>query len=349
MNSILDKANDLKKQAFKFVGDQIKESTADTEEEEEEEEEEETEADATIKKKKKEPYRNPPKNATAQNATAQNATAQNATAQNATDAEEEDVPAWKRIVNKGIDKGMQYGALVIVPFIALVMASFVANDMIIYSKFMRIIFFIFTFLMTYLYNDILVVVLPVYYILRTFYRRYLNSVEQQKDPAYDIRKPLKIYAFLPLFQGMPEKPQNTIASDPKASRIGYYAQCIWWAMTYPFCYPFCYDKSEKDTCKLSQTCDDEWGFLITSFADYDTYKETPPYKNRIEHAKTAFQANNSVELSKDVKSKKPCEDKPVLPPPLPPGPRPQPKVSTEKQLSNALSKTLSETQSKANK
>ena len=346
MDGILDKANDLKKQAFRFVGDQINQSN----------EEEETEAEATIKKKKSESYlnyRNAPNGAAKEKAAATGAADK--------DAEEEDekVPNWKRLVKKAMNKGIQYGSLVLVPFIALVMASFVANDMIVYSKFMRVIFFIFTFFMTYLYSSILIVVLPVYYILRTFYRRYLNSVELQKNPKYEIRKPLKIYAFLPLVQGRypeyPEYPDTSSITDrsqKNKAMILYYLKYIGCAIANAFTRWFCYDKSEEDKCKLSETQDDYWKSLVDSFADYKTYENQPPYKERIEHAIEALIVTNGVELER--KCVKPVQlvpsVQPVEPsaPPLPPIPFAYKiEKGLEKGISEALSETLSKTPSKA--
>ena len=110
-----------------------------------------------------------------------------------------------------------------IPFVALMLSMYVANDMIVYSPYIRVIFFIFTFLITFFYRTIMVL-LSLYYTGKGIYGYYLNhSLPDDKK----IKMLPTIFALLPC-----------LSYQPKTT-VGAF-------LLYPFTYP----KTEKAKGKL---------------------------------------------------------------------------------------------------
>lgn len=80
-----------------------------------------------------------------------------------------------------------------IPFIGLVMASLISNEMIVYPPAIRLIFFIFTFILCIVSNMVLFV-LVIFYLCKWGYHYYVN--EMSDGPKRNIMPTL--FAFLPL-------------------------------------------------------------------------------------------------------------------------------------------------------
>ena len=168
----------------------------------------------------------------------------------------------KRLLNKILDQTINFLKKAFFPFIALMLAMIVANEMIVYTAPVRIIFFIFTFLVCF-FAPSLCTILGVFYILKGAYSYYINNMT-------DIKEKLKImptiYALLPITTYAPE------------SSLGKF-----------FYYPFRYPKSVKSETELPKIMDTYLKSLIESFKDFESVKNEPLFSNQLTQLKGKFE------------------------------------------------------------
>jgi len=141
-----------------------------------------------------------------------------------------------RIVKKGF-----------IPCVVLILSMYIANELIMYSPPIRLIFFIFTFLICYSFKPFMVI-LVMYYLCKWGYSYYIN--ELSKGPKVKILP--TIFALLPLSTAIPE------------SGIGAF-----------FMYPFTYPKNDADAQQLPIIMKEYQDSLKKAFVYYDKVKNLP--------------------------------------------------------------------------
>jgi hypothetical protein len=168
----------------------------------------------------------------------------------------------KRLLNKILDQTIDFLKKAFFPFVALMLAMIVANEMIVYTAPVRIIFFIFTFLVCF-FAPSLCTILGIFYILKGAYSYYINNMT-------DIKEKLKImptiYALLPITTYAPE------------SSLGKF-----------FYYPFRYPKSVKSETELPKIMDAYLKTLIESFKDFDSIKNQPIFSDQLKQLEGKFE------------------------------------------------------------
>ena len=165
----------------------------------------------------------------------------------------------KRFLNKIINETTRIIRIIFFPFVALMLAMIVANEMIIYTVPVRIIFFIFTFLVCCFMTP-LCIILGFYYILKGAYSYYINNMTDRTDKV--IIMPT-IYALLPITMYKPE-----------SSFLRF------------FYYPFTYPKSAISEGEIPKTMEAYWKDLNESFKDLDKVKNLPIFSKQLEKLKT---------------------------------------------------------------
>ncbi|MEI8286113.1 MAG: hypothetical protein WCG15_02310 [Actinomycetes bacterium] len=165
----------------------------------------------------------------------------------------------KRFFNKIINETTRIIKIIFFPFVALMLAMIVANEMIIYTVPIRIIFFIFTFLVCCFMTP-LCIILGFYYILKGAYSYYINNMTDRTDKV--IIMPT-IYALLPITM---YKPQSSFLRF--------------------FYYPFTYPKSAISEGELPKTMEAYWKDLNDSFKDLDKVKNLPIFSKQLEKLET---------------------------------------------------------------
>jgi hypothetical protein len=173
----------------------------------------------------------------------------------ATDADEGDPNTFsaKRLVKKvgkQASEAIQKGFF---PFLALMLAMIVTNDLIVYSSPIRIIFFIFTFAVCYL-NQGAGLALGIFYLLKGGYSYYYNNMTDR--PKREIMP--TIFALAPITT---YKPMSSLASF--------------------FMYPFTYPKTEIAAQKLPVIMKQYWEDLKESFKDLDTVQNLPIFADSL--------------------------------------------------------------------
>ena len=133
------------------------------------------------------------------------------------------------------------------PVIALILSMYVTNELIVYSAPIRLIFFIFTFLICYHFMPFLILLLG-YYLCKSGYQYYLNNLSD--GPKTKIMP--TIFALLPLTTDMP------------VSSLGSF-----------FMYPFTYPKNDKDAKKLPIIMNNYMESLKKAFTYFDKVKGLP--------------------------------------------------------------------------
>lgn len=133
------------------------------------------------------------------------------------------------------------------PFIALVLSMYVANELIVYSAPIRLIFFIVTFLICNNFMPFLII-LAMYYLCKYGYGYYLNHLSD--GPKTKIMP--TIFALLPL------------TTDIPISSLGAF-----------FMYPFTYPKNDKDAKQLPIIMNQYMESLKKSFTYFDKVKNLP--------------------------------------------------------------------------
>jgi hypothetical protein len=135
------------------------------------------------------------------------------------------------------------------PAIALILSMYVTNEMIMYPYPIRLVFFIFTFLICKNYMTFMVL-LAIFYLCKLGYQTFLNYTAN--DGAPRIRIMPTIFALLPL------------TTDIPVSSLGAF-----------FMYPFTYPKNDKDAKQLPIIMNNYMESLKKSFTYYDKVKNLP--------------------------------------------------------------------------
>lgn len=150
----------------------------------------------------------------------------------------------KRFFNKILDQTTNFLKMAFFPFVALMLAMIVSNEMIVYAVPIRIIFFIFTFLVCFFIPP-LCIILGLFYLLKGAYSYYINNMTG-KAPIEKLKIMPTIYALLPITTYKPDS--------------------SFWKFFY---YPFIYPKSDISGANLPKTMDAYWKELKESFKDLD--------------------------------------------------------------------------------
>jgi hypothetical protein len=215
----------------------------------------------------------------------------------------------KRLLNKILDQTIDFLKKAFFPFVALMLAMIVANEMIVYTAPVRIIFFIFTFLVCF-FAPSLCTILGIFYILKGAYSYYINNMTG-KLPSEKLKIMPTIYALLPITTYAPE------------SSLGKF-----------FYYPFRYPKSVKSETELPKIMDAYLKTLIESFKDFDSIKNQPIFSDQLKqlegkfeklHEKTQINpifklATSKPKTTETVTQEAPTPTAPSLPVPTPEAP-----------------------------
>jgi len=162
-----------------------------------------------------------------------------------------------RLVKKVGNQTLDILKKVFFPFIALMLAMIVTNELIIYAVPIRIIFFIVT-LAICIYSQTAAISLSLYYIFKGSYSYYVNNMTDR--PKKNIMP--TIFALLPITT---YKPMSSFSSF--------------------FMYPFTYPKTEKAALKLPEVMKGYWESLVESFKDFDKIKNLPLFVEDIKKIK----------------------------------------------------------------
>jgi hypothetical protein len=152
------------------------------------------------------------------------------------------------------------------PFLSLMLAMIVANEMIVYSPPIRLIFFIFVFHLCY-YTKFVAIILGIFYLFKGGYSYYYNNMTSK--PKKDIMP--TIFALLPM-----------TTYKPLSSFAGF------------FMYPFTYPKTEKGVQKLPEIMKNYYDSLVESFDNFDAVKSLPTFAKDIQQIKNDFAKMHSI-------------------------------------------------------
>jgi len=151
----------------------------------------------------------------------------------------------------------------LIPFIALMLAMIVANEMIVYAVPIRILFFIFTFLVCFFATPICII-LSIFYLFKGGYSYYLNNMIHENSYSTDSNKRYyyvmpTIFALLPITTYKPVSPLGSL-------------------LLYPFTYP----KTENALNELPKIMNQYWLTLQSSFLNFNKFKNIPVISNRLQ-------------------------------------------------------------------
>jgi hypothetical protein len=149
---------------------------------------------------------------------------------------------------------------IFIPFTALMLAMIITNEMIVYSVPIRVIFFIFVFLICF-FVPFYAIILAVFYMFKGGYSYYVNNMTNR--PKERIMP--TIFALLPITTYQPTSPLLSF-------------------LLYPFTYP----KTELGKQELPNIMNDYWEDLKKSFKYFDTVKSLPIFADNIKNIKENF-------------------------------------------------------------
>lgn len=196
--------------------------------------------------------------------------------ENATDTTELSVGL---VFNETITQIKSLAAKILIPFIALLIAMFVTNDMIIYPRPIRLIIFIVVLLFcTFLpfYMGIFI----VYYLLKIVYAWYKRNLSDKENLSHHQYLPT-IFTLLP------------ITTSNACSAFGRF-------FYYPINYPK-FDKNAYETGgKLKIIMDNYLGDLTNSFTDFNKYKSQPLFVKLLNNIKDNFSKMHLRDIPKCV-------------------------------------------------
>ena len=161
----------------------------------------------------------------------------------------------KRLAKKVGSQTLDILKKVFFPFVALMLAMIIANELIVYAVPIRIVFFIFTLALC-TYSGVASILLSLYYILKGGYSYYINHMTD--GPKKDIMP--TIFALLPITT---YKPLSSFAAF--------------------FLYPFTYPKTENGVLKLPNIMQQYWQALVESFKNFDKIKNLEPFNKDIKN------------------------------------------------------------------
>lgn len=156
-----------------------------------------------------------------------------------------------RLVKKTVSKTLSIILLGLFPFMAVILGMIVANEMIIYSVPIRVIFFIFVFVICLILPPISIV-LSIFYLFKGGYSYYVNHMTNNPREIMPT-----IYNLLPIIVS-------------KTYDTSWYN-------------PFSYPKSIKSADQLPKTMKKYMDDLQASFKDFDAVKNLPIF---VENLKT---------------------------------------------------------------
>jgi hypothetical protein len=164
----------------------------------------------------------------------------------------------KRLAIKVYTQTIEVLKIVIFPFIALMLAMIVANEAIIYSVPIRIIFFV-CVLLVCIYSKVICVLLAIFYTIKGGYSYYVNNMTDIKSKQEIMPT---IYTLLPIST---YKPMTTLSAF----------------LMYPFVYP----KTVNAEKQLPITMETYWNNLEKSFNNFDKMKTLPIIANKLQNLK----------------------------------------------------------------
>lgn len=175
----------------------------------------------------------------------------------------------KRVFSKFFGFTKQTLTNLYVPIFATILSSLVANEMIVYSPPVRILFFLFTFVICLLFQSYLFILLA-YYAIKYAYNYYVNNMTD--GPKRDIMP--NFFAILPITTYQPSSLLGSI-----------------------FMFPFTYRSSEEGAKKLSEIMNNYWKELVQSFQGFDEVKKMPVFMKSINEAKHTLEHMHDVKTS----------------------------------------------------
>ena len=163
----------------------------------------------------------------------------------------------KRLFGKIGNQLQNIVSILFFPLIALVLSMLVANEMIVYNPPIRILFFLFTFLLCIFLRSYMMA-LSFFYIVKAGYSYYINNMTD--GPKRNIMP--TIFALLPITTYQP------------VSSYGSF-----------FIYPFRYPKSEEARNKLPELMKDYENQLEESFPGLSQVQNLPMFVKDLENVK----------------------------------------------------------------
>jgi hypothetical protein len=152
------------------------------------------------------------------------------------------------------------------------LAMIVANEMIVYSVPIRIIFFIFVFLLCF-FIPFYAIIIAIFYLFKGGYSYYVNNMTNK--PKQRIMP--TIFALLPI-----------TTYQPTSSLVSL--------LMYPFTYP----KTESGKQELPEIMNDYFEDLKKSFKSFDTVKGLPIFTDNIKAIKESFDKMIAIQEPMDV-------------------------------------------------
>ena len=154
----------------------------------------------------------------------------------------------------------------LIPFMSLMLAMIVANEMIVYSVPIRVIFFIFTFAICYIV-PFYAIILSIFYVFKGGYSYYVNNMTNR--PKRDIMP--TIFALLPV-----------TTYKPMSSFMAF------------IMYPFTYPKTEQGAIKLPEIMNQYWEDLKASFKYLDKIQNLPIFAEDLKKIKADLDKLHTV-------------------------------------------------------
>lgn len=179
------------------------------------------------------------------------------------------------------------------PFIAIILAMYVANEMIVYPAPIRVVFFIFVFVLCFLFKHV-TILLGIFYLCKSGYDYYINNMAGGEKRRIMPR----IYALLPVTTYKSDSPLTTL-----------------------FLSPFQYPKSKKDEEELVKVMEEYNNALTESFTYLDKVKTLPFFVEALKKISTNFEGMHTIVEEKTTEpalsEPKPKSNEPNKAPPLP--------------------------------
>jgi hypothetical protein len=172
----------------------------------------------------------------------------------------------KRLVKKIGNQTLDILKKAFLPFLGLMLAMVVTNEMIIYSVPIRVIFFLFTFFIV-IFTPFYGVLLGFFYLVKAGYSYYYNNMTDR--PKREIMP--SIFALMPVTMYQPTSQLGSI-----------------------FLYPFTYPKTELDAQKLPVIMKQYWDDLQSSFKHLDTIRNLPIFSEQLKNIQVQLKEINTA-------------------------------------------------------
>ena len=175
-----------------------------------------------------------------------------------------------RLIKNIVSSTFKWLFICLFPFLALMMAMIVTNELIVYSVPIRIIFFIFIFVLCFLVPPVSIV-LSIFYLFKGGYSYYVNHMTNNPREIMPT-----IYNLLPI-------------SVSKTYDIAWYN-------------PFAYPKSNKSAEQLPKMMKTYMEELQTSFKDFDAVKNLPIFVENLKIIQTNLSKLHSPPIQDNATS-----------------------------------------------